>query len=88
MQKKYGARGFTVVSVSNDQTAKEAGAFKKEIKATFPVLHDPKNVVYEKFGVSLVPSNVVVDRSGKVVHVQESADAAKLDAAVRRALGR
>jgi len=79
-----------VVSVSNDETAAEAGTFARELKTTFPVLHDPKNTVYQKLGVTAVPVNIVVNRKGTVVAVFEGAEGPKglnaLKAAVEKAV--
>jgi peroxiredoxin len=75
-----------VVSVSNDETAAEAGNFAKQVKATFPVLHDPKNTVFGKYGISPMPSNVVVGRKGKVVLSVEAPDIPRIEAAVKKAL--
>ena len=72
--------------MSNDDSVKEAGAFAREVKATFPVVHDPKSVVFNKFGVSGMPANVVVDRKGKVVASVEGADIKAIEAAVAKAL--
>ena len=72
--------------MSNDETTAEAGNFAKQIKATFPVLHDPKNAVFGKFAVSPIPANVVVGRNGKVVAAIEGADIKKLNAAVAAAM--
>lgn len=87
MYKKYQGKGLQVVSVSNDETAQEAGAYAKELKATFPVLHDPKGAVYTKFGVSPIPANVIVNRSGKVVASIEGANIPQIEAAITKALG-
>jgi peroxiredoxin len=86
LQKKYGPNGFTVVSVSFDEDPKEAGAFAKEIKATFPVVHDTKTAIFEKFQVEPIPSNVIIDRKGKVVAAIEGADLPAIEAAVSKAL--
>jgi peroxiredoxin len=86
MHKKYAARGFTVVSVSNDDTAKEAGNFARQTKATFPVVHDPKGSIFTKYGVSPIPANLVIDRKGKIVFAGEGADIPALQAAVARAV--
>jgi len=75
-----------VVSVSNDETAKEAGTFAKELKTTFPVVHDPKEAVFKKMGVSAAPTNILVDRSGKVVYSVEGEDIKNLQAAVSKAM--
>jgi peroxiredoxin len=87
MQKKYGPKGFAVVSVSNDEKVSEAGAFAKEIKATFPVLHDVKSAVFDKFGVVGLPANVVIGRNGKVVYSGEGSEVKSLEAAVAKAVG-
>ena len=86
MQQKYASKGFTIVSVSPDEDKKQAGAFAKEVKATFPVVHDVKYSVFEKYGVEALPANIVLDRKGKVVAAIEGADIAALDRAVNKAL--
>jgi len=86
MQKKYGAKGFTVVSVSNDEKVSEASAFAKEIKATFPVVHDVKSTVFDKYGIVALPANLVI-KNGKVVYSSEGANVKALEAAVARAVG-
>jgi peroxiredoxin len=65
---------------------KEAGAFARQVKATFPVLHDPSDAVFKKYGVSAIPANVVIDRKGKVVFTVEGADIKAIDAAIVKAL--
>ena len=75
-----------MVSVSADQTTKEAGAFAKEIGATFPVVHDPAGKIFDAYGVGAMPTNVVVGRNGKVVRVIEGVDLKALDTSVTRAV--
>jgi hypothetical protein len=72
--------------VSNDEKASEAAAFAKEIKATFPVVHDVDSKLNQKFGSPVHPANVVIGRNGKVILSLEGADLPKLDAAVARAV--
>jgi peroxiredoxin len=86
MQKKLAARGFTVVSVSPDAKVEEAGAFAKEIKATFPVVHDAKMTVFEKFGALGLPANVVIGRNGKVLASIEGDNIKAVQAAVAKAM--
>lgn len=76
-----------MVSVTFDEDPKQAGAFAKEVKATFPVLQDPNTAIFEKFKVEPIPSNVVIGRNGKVVASFEGADLKAMDAAIRKALG-
>jgi peroxiredoxin len=76
-----------VVSVSADEKVSEASAFAKEIRATFPVVHDPKSTVTDKFHVLGIPANVVIDRGGKVAFSEDGGNAANLEKAIVRTLG-
>jgi cytochrome c biogenesis protein CcmG, thiol:disulfide interchange protein DsbE len=86
MQKKYGAKGLRVVSVSADQSVTDASAFAKEVRATFPVLHDTAGKVHGQFGVLSLPANLVVDRKGKIVYSLEGDNIKALEAAVAKAV--
>jgi peroxiredoxin len=72
--------------VSADQSSTEAGAFAKEIRATFPVLHDVDGKVFGQFGVLGLPANLVVDRKGKVVYSFEGDNVKALESAVAKAM--
>jgi peroxiredoxin len=72
--------------VTFDEDPKQAGAFAKEVKATFPVVQDKKMAVFEKFKIEPIPSNVVIDRKGKVVAAVEGADLKTIEAAIVKAL--
>lgn len=87
MYKKHAPKGLAVISISNDATAQEAGSYAKRTKATFVVVHDPKNAIYDRLGVTAAPTNILVDRSGKVIFVEEGADVPALEAAVAKAMG-
>lgn len=75
-----------MVSISPDEKTSDATAYAREIKATFPVVQDPKYVVHEKFGVEPVPANVVIGRDGKVVASIEGSDVKALEDAVAKAM--
>ena len=61
-------------------------AFAKEVKATFPVVQDKDAPIHEKFGVGALPSNVLLDRAGKVTYIQEGVELPKLEAAIKKAV--
>lgn len=69
-----------------DEKASEAGAFAKEIRATFPVVHDVKSAVFQKYGVEPIPANVVINRKGRVVGSVEGAKLPQIEAAIKKAL--
>lgn len=77
-----------MVSITPDEDPEEAGAYAKEIKATFPVVRDLKYAIHGKYGVQPIPANVVVNRKGKVIASIEGADLKALEAAVAKAVGK
>jgi len=86
---KYQARGFVVVGVSVDQDSSNVGAFIKQMKVTFPVLHDKAHDVANRFKPPRMPSSYIVDRKGIVRHVHggfRAADAAAIESEINNLL--
>lgn len=77
-----------MVSVSADEKLEEAAAFAKEVKATFPVIHDVEAEIFDKFGIEGLPANVLVGRDGKVIQTLEGFDEKALMSTVAKAMGR
>ncbi len=63
---KYKSRGFLVLSISDEESAKVA-PFIAERKITYPVLLDPGRKVNDAFIVEGIPKSFVYDREGKMV---------------------
>jgi len=64
-----------VISITTNDLAKEATAFAREVKATFPVIMDSKGDLFNKYSVAIIPANFLVDRSGKIIAMPESQQA-------------
>ena len=73
-----------MISISVDQDREKAGALAKQIGAQFPVVYDGKGEVAQRYGVTAIPLNVVVDQQGKVAEVIVGADLPALKAAAER----
>ena len=86
LQQRYSGKGFTVLSVSDDEKPEVAGTFAREVKATFPVIHDPEGKIFDAYTVGELPTNVIVGRNGKVLKIVEGLDLKALDAAVGAAV--
>jgi cytochrome c-type biogenesis protein len=68
LHKQYAARGFKVVGVSLDESGADAvKAFVTEHKMTYPIVLDPEGHLADLFKTSVIPTSVVIDRSGKIV---------------------
>ncbi|HKP98577.1 MAG TPA: redoxin domain-containing protein [Fibrobacteria bacterium] len=73
LQARYGAQGFRVVAVSVDQpqTLARVRAFAKARGFPFPVIADPGQEAYRLYGVSALPTSVLIDARGRVAYRQE-----------------
>ncbi len=68
LHQKYASRGFKVVGVSLDDTG--VGGVKQFVSQhsmTYPVAYDPDGKIATIFQSSVLPTSVIVDRSGQIV---------------------
>ena len=63
---KYKPMGFTLVAINVESEKSDAEKFLSATPASFPILFDPDNTVSGKYGVSAMPTTVLVDRQGRV----------------------
>lgn len=73
LYKKYHAKGFEILGVTNDTNHK---AWKKAIKDDgipwlnvadeFPIKHSPARVISE-YGMDYLPSTVLIDKEGVII---------------------
>jgi len=68
LKKKYEGKGLHVVAVNLDKEKKLADAFLKENKADFEIVFDQEAVNAKSFKLKGMPSSIIVDRSGKIIH--------------------
>jgi thiol-disulfide isomerase/thioredoxin len=68
MHAKYEAQGFSVVGVSLDDSGAEGvNEFVTAQRMNYPVVIDAEGVLASLFQTSVIPTSVLVDRSGKIV---------------------
>jgi len=86
MQKEFGPRGLKIVGVSlDDSGADSVKAFVKEKKLTYPIVMDPEGRMANVLQTSIIPTTVLIDRTGKVVWKQYGAVSSE-DASLVKAL--
>jgi len=66
LQQKYGDAGFTMLGVNVDDDFSKATAVAQQLDVRFPVLYDDGKQVVKRYGVSAMPSSVLIDRDGRV----------------------
>jgi peroxiredoxin len=85
---KYAAQGLTVAAISQDQpqTAARVRSLAKGRGLSFTVALDPDQEAYRLYGVSALPTAVLIDRRGRIVWRREGyqpGDEAALEARIR-----
>lgn len=58
---------FVFLVFGREHNWREVSEFKNKINATFPILPDKNKKVFRRFGVTGIPSNVILDENGKVI---------------------
>lgn len=62
--KKYKPLGFTMLGVNVEENSAAAKKLLREVKVSFPVLFDTKNIASKLYNVSAMPTTVIIDRNG------------------------
>ena len=68
LYRKYHGRGLVIISVSNDRSVDKVREYLKKIPADFIVLSDNDSTVSDSYGVRALPTNILVDRGGRVMN--------------------
>jgi thiol-disulfide isomerase/thioredoxin len=66
MYRKYKPMGFTMVGINVETEKTDAERFLGMRPVSFPILFDPDNSVSGSYGVSAMPTTVLVDRQGRL----------------------
>lgn len=68
MLNQYQKEGFVVIAVNLDKEKTDAQDFLKKVPAHFPILYNPTASLAEKYHVIGMPTALVFDRDGHLVH--------------------
>lgn len=65
---EYADRGLVVIGINQDDTDERAAVdtFLENKNITFPQIHDPNDAIGARFGVSAIPTTLIVDAQGIV----------------------
>lgn len=69
LQKRYGEAGLQVVAINVDATRADAERFLAQTPAAFVVAWDPTGATAKQYAIKGMPSSVLIDPAGQVVHV-------------------
>jgi len=88
LQKRHGDR-LVIVGVSVDNERANAEQFVRELKVTFPIVHDGKHTVADQYKPPRMPTSFILDREGKVRFVHagfHKDDIAKIEREIAKLL--
>ena len=71
MQARYGNEGLTIVGINVDKRRQDAERFLSDTPASFTIVYDPQGKTPAAYDVKGMPSSYLIDRSGKIVAVEE-----------------
>jgi len=89
LKSKYGKYGLAIVGVSVDGDAGKAGKFLRDLKVTFPSIHDASHAIAERYRPKKMPTSILIDRKGTVRFIHagfKAADAKAIEREVRSLL--
>jgi peroxiredoxin len=67
LYRRYRDKGFVVIAISVDSDIVAVPPFIKQNQLTFPIGHDPRMALADRYGMRAVPSSVLIDRKGGLV---------------------
>lgn len=68
MMNQYRKEGLVIVAVNLDKDKADAQNFLKKIPANFSILYNPTASLADKYHVMGMPTALVFDRSGRLIH--------------------
>jgi thiol-disulfide isomerase/thioredoxin len=74
LQRRYGARGLSVVGLTLEENGDAIAAFLDDVPADFVIARDPTGKAGEAFDVVAMPTTFLLDRNGRVVARFEGGD--------------
>ena len=71
LAQRYGASGLAVVAVNVDKKREDAERFLAQLPAQFTVVYDAAGTTPAAYAAKAMPSSYLIDRSGKIVMVEQ-----------------
>jgi peroxiredoxin len=70
----YMNQGVTVLGVDLQESAGAVFQFRQQYNLTYPMVLDVNGAVFSAYGFTIIPSNVLIGRDGRIVWIEEGFD--------------
>ncbi len=91
MQEKYKKNGLVIIAVNLDDDRQLAKRFLKKNPGKFTISYNQDGSVASKYGVEVMPSSYLIDKSGNLIYKKlgfKHKDKDKMEAAIKNALAK
>jgi len=75
LYRQYKDKGFTLFGVNVEKDISDAQSLLRDVRISFPILMDNKNIVSKMFNVQSMPSTIILDRDGNMRYVHSGYEA-------------
>jgi cytochrome c biogenesis protein CcmG/thiol:disulfide interchange protein DsbE len=85
LQKRHSAEGLRVVGLSLEEDDEAVAEFLESVPVDFAIVRDPSGKTGEAYGITAMPTSILVDRDGRIAARFEGGDTSvheKIEAAV------
>jgi thiol-disulfide isomerase/thioredoxin len=74
LYRTYQGRGVQVLAISLDDSARAGMSFVARMRPRFDTVWDGEGIVRERFAVSSLPTTLLIDQAGELVHRHQGFD--------------
>ena len=67
MHDKYADYGLVIIAVNVDRSADDAARFLAKYPARFQIVYDPHGQLAKEYGVEVMPTSIIMDRTGEII---------------------
>ena len=66
LAKRWQARGLTVITVAVADNPRQVSDTLEKLNVQLPVIHDPEQQIIQRWGVSFVPTTLILDARQRI----------------------
>lgn len=67
---RFKDKDFVFLPISREENREQIARFRKRYGYTFPMGMDPNREIFSKFAKSGIPRNFIIDRNGRIIHLE------------------